>query len=120
MQNKEVPDVVWKVNKRQKWVTFFYRQPKTNKYVKVRVRSYNTAGLKVVCRAAGVKWERFASSISFAFLLSQYIRIVTFHIFRHADKPSCLINIIENIVRSIVTKMSYDLNVTLLKVKSWT
>ena len=119
MQSKRQPSVVWKVNKRQKWVTFFYRQPKTNKYVKVRVRSYDTAGLKLVCRAAGVKWDRFVGSISFAFLLSQYIRIVTFHRLNHADKPSCLIHIIEAILQNIVTKMSYDINVTLLKVKSW-
>lgn len=120
MRSKETPSVVWKVNKRQGWVTFFYRQPVTNKFVKVRVRSYNTAALKLVCCAAGVKWNRFAGSISFAFLLSQYIRIVTSHTFRHADKPSCLINIIENIVQNIVTKITNTTTSMLLRRKQWT
>lgn len=91
---KPSPRVIWKVNKRRQWVTFFYRQPVTNKRVKVRARTYDIEGLKVLCVVMGVHWEVLAGSLSFGSLLSQYISIVTSHRGKHTPSPSCLTYII--------------------------
>lgn len=118
---KRMPQIVWKINRRQKWVTFFYSQPVTCKRVKVRVRSYDIAGLRLVCKATGVNWEVFNRSLFFGSLLSQYIPIVTLLRFNHAENPYSLIYIIYNIFHIIVVKqVIYDLFVTLQRGTPWT
>jgi len=115
------PRVVWKVNRRQKWVTFFYLQPKTCKRVKVRVRSYDIVGLRLICNVLGVRWEVFNQSVSFQPILSQYIPIVTLNGLDHAENLDSLIYTIYHIVCSIVVKqVIYDLFVTLQRGTSWT